>query len=158
MTWQTGFFEQPVTIMEEHGIVVQKKERTVMIRAERSSSCDNCASKKSCHSGGAADNEILVEAEDLLGAKVGDRVVFSVSAGSILKAGALLYIVPIASFIAGVILGQTVLTGVLPGYNADLVAGATGVVFLALAFLGIKGYGALSERKGSLRPKVLRVE
>ena len=144
--------------MEEYGIVVEKKERTAVIKAERTTSCDNCASKKSCHSGGGADNEILVEAEDLLGTKVGDRVAFSVSAGSVLKAGVLLYLVPIAFFIGGVVLGQTVLTGVLPGYNADLVAGATGVVFLALAFLGIKGYGALSERKGSLRPKVLRVE
>jgi sigma-E factor negative regulatory protein RseC len=104
------------------------------------------------------DNEILIEAEDSVGAKIGDHVVFTVSAGSVLKAGALLYLVPIAFFIGGVVLGQTVLTGVLPGYNADLVAGATGVVFLALAFLGLKAYGALSERKGSLRPKVLRVE
>lgn len=80
------------------------------------------------------------------------------SAGSVLKAGALLYLVPIASFIAGVVLGQTVLTGMLQDYNADLVAGVTGVVFLALAFLGLKAYGALSERKGSLRPRVLRVE
>lgn len=145
-------------IMEEHGTVVQRKERTVVIKAERTTSCDNCASKKSCHSGAGADNEILIEAEDLLGAKVGDRVVFSVSAGSVLKAGVLIYLVPVLSFIGGVVLGQTVITGALPGYNADLVAGVTGVVFLALAFLGLKGYGALSERKGSLRPRVLRVE
>jgi positive regulator of sigma E activity len=143
--------------MEEHGIVVEKKERTVVIKAARTTSCDNCASKKSCHSGGA-DNEILIEAEDAIGSKVGDRVVFTVSAGSVLKAGILLYLVPIASFIGGLVLGQTVLTGVLPDYNADLVAGVTGAVFLALAFLGLKGYGALSERKGSMRPRVLRVE
>lgn len=147
-----------IYIMEEFGIIVEKKERTVLIKAGRTTSCDNCASKKSCHSGGEMDNEVLVEAEDLPGTKVGDRVAFSVSAGSVLKAGVLLYLVPIASFIGGVVLGQTVLTGVLPGYNADLVAGVTGVICLALAFLGLKGYGALSERKGSLRPKVLRVE
>ncbi|MBI2400535.1 MAG: SoxR reducing system RseC family protein [Deltaproteobacteria bacterium] len=144
--------------MEEYGIVVQKKERTAVIKAERTTSCDNCASKKSCHSGVGTDNEILIEAEDLPGTKVGDRVAFSVSAGSVLKAGMLLYLLPIAFFIGGVVLGQTVLASMLPGYNSDLVAGVTGVIFLALAFLGLKGYGALSERKGSLRPRILRVE
>lgn len=144
--------------MEEHGIVVQKKERTAVIRAERTTSCDSCASKKSCHSGSGAGGEILIEAEDMVGAKVGDRVVFSVSAGSVLKAGVLVYLVPVLSFIAGVVLGQTFISGALPGFNADLVAGATGLVFLVLAFLGLKGYGALSERKGSMRPRVLRVE
>lgn len=144
--------------MDEHGIVIEKKGRIAVIKAQRSTSCDNCASKKSCHSGTNADNEILIEADDSLGTKVGDRVVFSVSAGSVLKAGILLYLLPIASFIGGLVLGQTVFTGFLPGYNADLVAGLTGAIFLALAFLGLKGYGALSERKGSLRPRVLRVE
>ncbi len=144
--------------MEEHGTVVGKKERTVVIRAERTTSCDSCASKKSCHSGAGAGNEILIEAEDTVGAKIGDRVAFSVSAGSVLKAGVLIYLVPVLSFIGGVVLGQTLLSGALPGYNADLVAGATGALFLALAFLGLKGYGKLSERKGGLRPRVLRVE
>jgi positive regulator of sigma E activity len=34
--------------MEEHGIVIKKKESTVVIKAARTTSCDNCASKKSC--------------------------------------------------------------------------------------------------------------
>ena len=144
--------------MEEHGIVIEKKERIAVIRAERTTSCDNCSSKKSCHSPGAADNEILIEAEDPIGVKTGDRVVFAVSAGSVLKAGFLLYLLPIAFFIGGVVLGQTVLAGGLPGYNPDLVTGVTGLVFLGAAFLGLKVYGSLSERKGSLRPRVLRVE
>ena len=144
--------------MEEHGIVVEKKERIAIIRAERTTSCDNCSSKKSCHSPGAVDNEILIEAEDPIGVKTGDRVVFAVSAGSVLKAGFLLYLLPIAFFIGGVVLGQTVLAGGLPGYNPDLVTGVTGLVFLGAAFLGLKVYGSLSERKGSLRPRVLRVE
>ena len=144
--------------MEEHGIVIEKKGRIAVIRAERTTSCDSCASKKSCHSPGAADNEILIEADDPIGVKAGDHVVFTVSAGSVLKAGFLLYLLPIAFFIGGLVLGQTVLTGVLPGYNADLVTGVTGLVFLGAAFLGLKGYGAVADRKGSLRPRVLRVE
>lgn len=144
--------------MEEHGVVVRKNGHTAVIKAERSGACDSCASKKSCHSGAGADNAILIEAADPVGTKVGDRVVFSVSSGSILKAGLLLYLLPIAFFIGGVVLGQAVLTGYLPGYNADLVSGAAGLVFLALAFGGLKLYSALSERSGSFRPRVIRVE
>lgn len=144
--------------MEEHGIVVRKNGQTAVIKAQRSTSCDSCSSKKSCHSGAGQDNDILIEAEDTIGTNIGDRVVFSASAGSVLKAGALLYLLPVVFFIGGVVFGQAVLAGILPDYNTDLVAGVTGAVCLGLAFLGLKAYGALSERKGSLRPRVLRVE
>lgn len=144
--------------MEEHGVVMQKKEHIAVIRATRTGGCDSCASKKSCHSAGAADNEVLIEALDPIGVKVGDRVAFSVSAGAVLKAGFLLYMLPVAFFIAGLVLGQTVLAGALPAYNADLVTGMTGLVFLVAAFLGLKVYGFLTEKTGALRPRVLRVE
>lgn len=143
--------------MEETGIVVQNKNRTAVIKTQRNSSCDSCASKKSCHSG-SVDKDIFIEAENPVGAKVGDRVVFSVGAGSILKAGLLLYLLPIVSFIIGVVLGQTVAVNLFPGQNPDLISGLLGVVFLALAFGGLKVYGSFLDKKKTFRPRVLRVE
>ncbi|MBI5493038.1 MAG: SoxR reducing system RseC family protein [Deltaproteobacteria bacterium] len=143
--------------MEEHGIVVQDKKRTVLIKAQRSTSCDSCASKKTCASG-SADSEMLIEAENAVGAKVGDRVVFTIGTASILKAGLLLYLVPILCFIAGVVLGQTVAKNIFPAQNPDLVSGVLGVIFLALAFIGLKVYSSFIEKDKSFRPHVLRVE
>lgn len=143
--------------MEETGTVIQLKGTTALIRAERSSSCDSCAQKKSCH-GGASGTDAFIEAENLIGAQVGDHVVFSVSAGSVIKAGMLLYLFPIASFIIGVVLGQTVAVRVFPEQNPDLVSGVLGAVFLALAFAGLKIYSSFIDRKRSFRPQILRVE
>ncbi len=143
--------------MEESGVIVQLKGTMALIRAERSSSCDSCAQKKSCH-GGSSGTDAFVEAENRVGARVGDHVVFTVSAGSVIKAGLLLYLFPIISFIIGVVLGQTVAARLLPGQNPDLVSGVLGAVFLALAFAGLKIYGSLADRKRSFRPQILRVE
>ncbi|MBW7957436.1 MAG: SoxR reducing system RseC family protein [Deltaproteobacteria bacterium] len=144
--------------MEEHGTIIRKDGDRVSIRATRTGACESCSSKKSCATAGAADAEVVVEAIDPVGVKVGDKVVFSVSAGSVLKAGALLYLFPILSFIAGVALGQSVFPRFLPGYHPDLVSGMAGAVFLAAAFGLLKGLSFLSERGRSFRPRVLRVE
>ena len=146
-------------MIEEHGIVVQDKGGRVLIKAQRSSSCEGCASKKSCSSGQASGADMLIEADNLAGASVGDRVVFTAGAGSVLKAGALLYLVPILSFIFGVVIGQTeAITGLFPSQNPDLISGVLGAVFLALAFIGLKVYSAFLDKSKTFMPKVLRVE
>lgn len=144
--------------MEEHGTIIRKDGDKVVIKAKRTGACESCSSKKSCATAGGADAEVLVEALDPIGVKVGDKVVFSVSAGSVLKAGALLYLFPILSFIAGVALGQSVLPRFLPGYHPDLISGMAGVAFLAAAFGLLKFFSVLSERGRSFNPRVLRVE
>jgi sigma-E factor negative regulatory protein RseC len=146
-------------MIEEHGIVVQDNGERVLIKAQRSSACEGCASKQSCTSGQASGSDMLIEADNPVGAHVGDRVVFTAGAGSVLKAGALLYLVPILSFIFGVVIGQTkTITGIFPSQNPDLISGVLGVVFLALAFIGLKVYSAYLDKSKTFRPKVLRVE
>lgn len=143
--------------MEEQGTVVQVKEMTAVVKAQRSGSCDSCASKKSCHSGGSADEATFIEVDNSIGAKVGDHVVFAVGAGSVVKAGVLIYLVPILSFIGGVVLGQILSGPLFPETNHDLVAGAFGAAFLVIAFVGLKLYNRSLEGSRTMRPKILRV-
>jgi sigma-E factor negative regulatory protein RseC len=141
--------------MEEYGVVIQDKKGSVLVKAERSTACDSCSSKKTCHSG--TGTEALIEADNPVGAKVGDHVVFTVAAGDILKAGVLLYLGPALSFIAGVVIGQVLSEKVLTQFNPDLVSGVLGVIFLGIAFFGLKLYGRLAQRSSSFKPKILRV-
>lgn len=141
--------------MEEMGLVIEERGATVLIKTEKSSSCDNCATKSACHS--LSDSEMVIEAENAVGAHKGDYVAFSAGAVSVMKAGVLLYLVPVLSFIAGVVIGQTVVTDYFPAYNPDLVSGVLGVVFLAAAFIGLKLYSRRVEKDESYRPRVLRV-
>ena len=142
--------------MEEHGLVVQIKGENAVIKTQRTSACDNCSSKKSCGTGGAG-SDVLIELENSIGARVSDRVTFSVGSASILKAGLIIYLVPVLSFIAGVVIGQ-VISGYIPGANPDLVSGLLGAAFLVAAFIGLKIYNAFLDRNSSFRAKILRVD
>lgn len=141
-------------MIEEHGVIIEEKGAAVMIKAERTTSCEGCSSKTLCHSSGASQ---LIEADNPVGAKVGDHVVFTVGAGSVLKAGLILYLVPVIAFIIGVVLGQTLAKLLVPGVNPDLASGAFGVFFLIIAFAGIKLYSYRISQNRAYRPHVLRV-
>lgn len=142
--------------MEEHGLVVQIKGKNAVIKTQRTSACDNCSSKKSCGTGGAG-SDVLIELDNSIGARVSDRVTFSVGSASILKAGLIIYLVPVLSFIAGVVIGQVV-SGYIPGVNPDLVSGLLGAICLVAAFIGLKIYNAFLDRNSSFRAKILRVD
>ncbi|MCK5236730.1 MAG: SoxR reducing system RseC family protein, partial [Deltaproteobacteria bacterium] len=84
-------------MIEEQGQVIEVKENIATIRAERTSACDSCSSKKSCAT--VSEEEVLVEAINDIGAKAGDNVIFTVGAGTLLKAGILIYVLPLLMFI-----------------------------------------------------------
>ncbi|GMR05124.1 MAG: SoxR reducing system RseC family protein [Thermodesulfobacteriota bacterium] len=126
-----------------------------MVKIQKASSCDSCASKKACKPVGESD--MLIEVENTVGAKVGQQVIFTVGSGSMFKAGVLFYLVPLLSFIAGVVLGQTVATKIFPNENADLLAGVFGVILLVLSFVALKLYSRHLEKDPSFRPHILRV-
>jgi len=138
--------------MEESGIVVDIKGNRAIIKTERGSSCEKCQSKDFCHttSGGS---ETLIEADNPIDAKKGDRVIFQVAAGVLLKTRVVLYLLPLFAFITGVVVGQK-----FSGHmNPDLASGIFGFLFLTAAFFGIKIYGKFVEEKQGYRPVVKRI-
>ncbi len=141
--------------MEEHGVVVESRGLTALVKTSRGTSCESCKAKKECKP--AEQDDMRIEVENTIGAKVGDNVVFTVGAGSVLKAGVLFYLVPVLSFIAGVVLGQAVLAGFMPGVNPDLVAGLFGVFLLIISFMGLKLYNRRLMRDNAFRARILRV-
>ena len=144
-------------IMEEYGLVVDiKSNNVVLIKAERSSSCEKCMTKEMCYPADD-DKSMMIEAEDPIGVKKGDKVVFSVGAATVLKAGVMLYLIPLLFFIAGVVAGQVAGSAVAPGFNKDLLSALLGFLFLICAFIGLKFYGRRAEEGGEYRPTVTRV-
>lgn len=68
--------------------------------------CDHCAG--GCGSM-AATERILVEAENLIGAKPGDSVVIEGESGKVAWAMALVYVIPLVLFFVGYFLGQSLM-------------------------------------------------
>ena len=70
----------------------------------RESACSGDCHK--CSGCGSSQQTMVIPAENPIGAKVGDWVVIEAKSGAVLKAAAMLYIVPLVLFIAGYLLGM----------------------------------------------------
>ena len=142
-------------MIEEYGTVVEAKEKTALIKAKRTTSCDSCVSKSLCT--GVAETDMLIEAQNPLNARAGDHVVFMVGAGSVIKAGMLFYLFPLLGFIAGVVLGQVFAEKIPLKWDSDIISALAGFFFLALTYGGISLYGRHAEKKRTYMPTIVRI-
>ncbi len=80
----------------------------------RESACSGDCHK--CSGCGAAQQTVLLTAKNPIGARPGDMVVVSSETKTVLKAAAVLYMVPLVLFLAGYLLGESLWqAGILPG-------------------------------------------
>jgi sigma-E factor negative regulatory protein RseC len=143
-------------MVEEYGNIVELKGKEIaVVLCEKSSFCKNCASMESCQVGD--DNRSkLVEALNMLGADVGDRVKLVVSTKTFLQSSFLLYIVPLIALVFGGALGQW-LGGVLQGGpDANLLSAILGTAFLVGSFFVIR-VGSRAIPKETYMPRIVAV-
>ena len=143
-------------MIEEQGIVIDVKGGKAFIKTEKGTSCESCVARETCH-GTIGTNEVIIEAENRINAKFGDKVVVMVGTATLLKASFILYLGPIAGLILGVVLGQMLVKQFTLDINPDLLSGILGALFLAITFFGIRLYGKRLEKKEGFRPVVARV-
>ncbi len=141
--------------MEEEGIIIKLRGIHAYIKAVKSGACNKCSTKDACES--LNETEILVEAENTIGAMVGDKVAFTANAGSILRAGAMVYLLPLIAFIAGVVIGQVYSDMISKELNADLVSAIIGFVLLLATYLGLYFYNKKSGGRNTPMPKIVRI-
>jgi sigma-E factor negative regulatory protein RseC len=144
-------------MIEEEGTVMEVKGNAVLIKAERTTSCESCMSKDFCHS--LTETDMVLEADNEAGANVGDRVIFTVGAATLLKAGVLIYLIPLIGFIFGVVLGQAFAPPAFGGRGgaADLISAALGFFFLFVTLLWLRRYAKRAEKNRAFRPRVVKV-
>lgn len=136
----------------EQGIVIKLGADTAWVKTTRSSACEGCASKGSCT---AVGDDMEVEALNIAGARIGDRIVVSFDTSPLLKATFLLYVFPIIVMIIGASVGLKLADAV----NMDASAGSALCAFLfffaAVAFVKFKG-NKMAEKE-EYKPKIIRV-
>lgn len=140
----------------EEGIVTKisgKGSLTAWVRTSQSSACKSCSSRHSCNPEKGQERE--VEAINLVGAEVGDRIQISIETGSLLKATFLLYIFPVLCMLCGGLAGNRLSAqmGLDPSPAAALVAAISFLGAMAVVRLGA-GRMAL---KTEYRPKITRI-
>ena len=93
----------------------------------RESACSGDCHK--CSGCGAAQETLVFEAENPIGAKAGELVTISSASGPVIKAAAMLYVVPLVLFFAGYWIGATL------GNHGALLACIAFALGIALAVL-----------------------
>jgi len=142
--------------MEEEGIIVGFKNGRALVKTERTASCQSCGSIELCQP--STDNkQNVVEAENSMGAREGDKVVITIAAGELLKTSMMIYLFPLILFICGVLIGGVVGESLFPRINKELFSIIVGIIMLVIAFRRLKTYGNKKEMDHFSFPRITRI-
>lgn len=138
----------------EQGVVIRTESKTAWVKTARSSGCDGCSARGSCHAS-SSSSEMEVKALNEIGAKTGDRIVLSIATGSMLKVTFLLYLFPILLLILGAVVGQGLASHF--DLNPSALAAILGLSFFSTAFLLVKAAGNKLAQKNAYQPKITKI-
>jgi len=140
-------------MVTEEGIITGTTQAMAWVKTVRSKSCESCESKDSCAEGGKS-REILVQVENILSAKPGDRVVIGFGTAPMLQLSFVLYILPVIFLIAGAVIGQTW----APDMNMDesLASILAGLAGFAVSFVVVRLFNNHFANKKKFKPFLVR--
>lgn len=144
--------------MKEAGVVHSVKNGEILVTLKRHAACLGC---KACSIASGGDMVIKAIAPDKVrpyakdsdaGIKVGDRVTIEIDSISILKAIVMVYLLPTAAFLAGILAGlkMALLLGIYEYKEALSIL--TGVVLLGASLFLMRKYGI--KRKDAYQAKI----
>lgn len=142
----------------EEGIVLKLDttgEGTARVRTVRSSACESCTSKDSCHAGEGGGMAMDVDAINTARAKPGDRVVLSIKTGSFVKAAFLIYLFPVLCLIVGAFVGQHMAEA--KGTDPSSMAAIVGFLAFAVAFVIIRLVDRLMSGNTNYIPEIIKI-
>jgi sigma-E factor negative regulatory protein RseC len=142
-----------VVMIKERGVVEKIVHQRAVIKLHRSSGCDTCEARGSCHADG--EKEMLVEVENELRVKEGDFVELSIPARSVAKMALVVYLGPVAALIAGAFAGDAL--GKSFQLNSPLAPVIGGVALLAASLLALKAYDRFGQSRPEYHPHMTRV-
>ena len=90
--------------MRQRGTIEQLEGAYALVSVRRESACSGDCHK--CAGCGAVSQTLTVKAENLIGAKKGERVYIESSGAVVLWAAMLVYLLPVLSFLSGYALGS----------------------------------------------------
>jgi sigma-E factor negative regulatory protein RseC len=138
----------------EQGVVLRTESQTAWVKTVRSSACEGCTARDSCHTTGGGQN-MEVQAINSAGAGVGDRIVLSFETASLLKATFLIYVFPIIFLIAGAALGQVLASFIT--FSPSALSVLFGFAFFFSSLFIMKARANKMAQKNSYQPKIIKI-
>ena len=138
----------------EEGVIKKTSAQKALVRIEKSSCCTTCDSRGTCKV--LSDKEVLVEVRNELQAKVGDRVMLSVPARSLLKLALLVYFLPIVGLIIGAYAGGVLAQSLDMETALPSIVG--GIIAMGITFYVLKKINrAAEQRRPDYLPRMTRI-
>ncbi|WP_105614352.1 SoxR reducing system RseC family protein [Vallitalea okinawensis] len=119
--------------MAEIGLVKEIQGDEVIVSLNRQEACNKC---RACIQG-MQEQEMILKAQNLCHASVGDQVEVTLEESNFLKAVAIMYGIPFIALMIGLISGYYI-SGIVTGTQSEGIALLSGFILLALSYLGIR--------------------
>lgn len=143
-------------MIEEVGTVVELKgKHTAVVMCQKSSLCENCATNGHCVLGDD-DKTRFIDAQNSLGASVGENVRIATSTKSFLQSSFLLYIVPLIALVIGAVVGKLTGENLATGLDPNLLSAVFGVFFMIGSFVILR-VGSTALDQESYMPKIVAI-
>lgn len=136
-------------LKEEMGKVIEILDKKAKVQLEYTEVCKSCPGSSMCRALG--QGRMVMEAENPIGAEVGQKVIVSHYCEDELKASLILYGIPLVCFLGGCFLGNWL--NLLGEKNLSTFLG--GLFCMMLSFLGIKVFSTRYETRGH-KPVITR--
>ncbi|SES73254.1 positive regulator of sigma(E), RseC/MucC [Natronincola peptidivorans] len=120
--------------MRQCGVVTETNNKTAKVIIQRHSSCGSCNACKM----GQENMKIEIDAINEINAKVGQRVEVDMEGRNVLTAAFIIYVIPLAALIVGILVSSAILPNIGIENNTEIYIALIGFVFMALSFIGIR--------------------
>lgn len=121
--------------MEQQGYIVEIiDEKTAKLKMQRHSACASCGKCATT----SEKKDIIVEVDNKIGAKIGDRVLVNMDSVNVLKATAIVYAIPLIWLMIGTIATYFVIQTIGITNNIEVISGVVGLILMMVSFLLIK--------------------
>lgn len=128
---------------EEQGVVIEIKGEMAKVKSNRHGDCKNCGA---C----PGDNATVLDVQNPIGAKPGQRVVFEIKEENMLKAAFVVYILPIISIFIGSMFGVWLAPKFGQSEKVFQIGGA--IIAFILSVLYIKVFDRATNNNNKAKP------
>lgn len=132
----------------EEGIVIEVVDNIAKVKVGRHSDCSSCGA---C----AGSNNVIIDANNKIGAKIGQRVSFEVNETNVLSGAFIVFVMPIIVAFIGVICGRFIANYI--GANTNVFQIAGGVIAFLLSLIFIKMFDKAATISEESKPAIIKI-
>lgn len=121
--------------MNQQGYIIEiVDDITAKLKLKRHSACASCGKCATT----SEEKDIIVEVDNSIGAKIGDRVEVNMETINVLKAAFIVYTIPLIALLIGIIGTFYGLKAVNFNGNIEIISAIVGLIFTIIVFLILK--------------------